>query len=235
MLTIQNLHASYGNGPLVLHSVDLTVKQGEIVTIMGPNGSGKSTVLKSIFGLTKIHSGSIRFIDEELVGIRPENVIRRGIGYVPQGRSVFHSLTILENLQMGAFIETEQKIIERNLKAVFKRFPILKARQGQKAGLLSGGEQQMLSLGRALMLTPKLLLLDEPSLGLAPNLVKEMMKKITELRTDGVTILVVEQNAYQSLQISDRGYVLELGKNKITDQSKKILANKNVQRLYLGG
>jgi len=235
LLTIQNLHASYGNGPLVLHSVDLTVKQGEIVTIMGPNGSGKSTVLKSIFGLTKIHSGSIRFIDEELVGIRPENVIRRGIGYVPQGRSVFHSLTILENLQMGAFIETEQKIIERNLKAVFKRFPILKARQGQKAGLLSGGEQQMLSLGRALMLTPKLLLLDEPSLGLAPNLVKEMMKKITELRTDGVTILVVEQNAYQSLQISDRGYVLELGKNKITDQSKKILANKNVQRLYLGG
>lgn len=233
MLEITNLTAGYG-GPDILKDVNISVKEGEIVTIIGPNGAGKSTVLKSIFGFTKISSGSIQYFDEELIGVKTGDVIKRGICYVPQGRSVFPSLTVEENLEMGAFIRTNKEGIKRELQYVYEKFPKLYERRHQKTKTMSGGEQQMVSIGRALMLQPKLLLLDEPSIGLAPKIVAEVFEKCQEIKETGTAILMVEQNANIALEYSDRGYVLELGQNRIEGTGKQLLRNKQVGELYLG-
>ncbi|MDP2624991.1 MAG: ABC transporter ATP-binding protein [Candidatus Peregrinibacteria bacterium] len=234
MLKITNLNAGYG-GPPVLKDIHMEINEKEIVTIIGPNGAGKSTVLRSIFGITKMEKGtSIKYFSEELVGKRPEWIVRRGICYVPQGRTVFPSLTVEENLDMGAFIRKDKLKIADQMKYVYKKFPRLKERRHQKAKTMSGGEQQMLAIGRALMLSPELLLLDEPSLGLAPKIISDVFQKLLEIRDSGTSILMVEQNANQALAISDRGYVLELGENKYEGTGKSLLKDPKVGELYLG-
>lgn len=233
MLTIQNLTAGYG-GPPIVQDINIAVNEGEIVTIIGPNGAGKSTVLRSIFGLTNLHGGSIRLHNEEIIGLPTSAITRRGICYVPQGRTVFPRLTVEENLRMGAFIRSDKPEIENNLRYVYKKFVRLHERRNQIAKTLSGGEQQMLALSRALMLRPALLLLDEPSIGLAPNIVAEVFEKLLEIKRDGTAILMVEQNAHMALQISDRGYVLELGKNKFSGTGKELLTDKRIGEAYLG-
>ncbi len=233
MLEITNLSANYG-GPEILKKVNISVKEGEIVTIIGPNGAGKSTVLKSIFGLTNVTEGSIDYFEEELIGVKTGQIIRRGICYVPQGRSIFPSLTVEENLEMGAFIRRDKDIIKKDLQYVYEKFPKLYERRHQKTKTMSGGEQQMVSIGRALMLQPRLLLLDEPSIGLAPKIVAEVFQKCQDIKRTGTAILMVEQNANIALEYSDRGYVLELGKNRIEGTGKQLLRNKQVGELYLG-
>ena len=234
MLHVKHLTAGYG-GPLVLHNVNLHVNEGEIVTLIGPNGAGKSTVLRSIFGLTHIEKGSsIEYFSEELVHTDTERIVRRGIGYVPQGRSIFPSMSVQENLEMGAFIRNDKLKIADQMSYVYQKFPRLKERRLQKTRTLSGGEQQMVAIGRALMLNPELLLLDEPSLGLAPKIIADVFAKLVEIRDTGTAILMVEQNAHQALQISDRGYVLELGRNKYEGRGKDLLKDPKVGELYLG-
>lgn len=233
MLEIKNLTTNYG-GPDILKNVNVSVKEGEIVTIIGPNGAGKSTVLKSIFGMTNIVKGSIHFFEENLVGVKTGDVIKRGICYVPQGRSVFPSLTVEENLEMGAFIRSDKAEIKKDLHYVYEKFPKLYQRRHQKTKTMSGGEQQMVAIGRALMLQPQLLLLDEPSIGLAPKIVAEVFEKCQEIKQSGTAVLMVEQNANIALEYSDRGYVLELGENRIEGTGKELLQNKQVGELYLG-
>lgn len=233
MLRIKNLTAGYG-GPDIIDDVNMEVSEGEIVTIVGPNGAGKSTILRSVFGLTQITHGEIEFFGENLMGLATENVIRRGICYVPQGRTVFPSMTVEENLEMGAYIHDDKNIVRKELSYVYEKFPKLYERRYQKCKTLSGGEQQMVSIGRALMLQPKLLLLDEPSIGLAPKIIKEVFGKCMEISDSGTAILMVEQNATMALQYSDRGYVLELGKNKYEGDAEDLLKDDKVGELYLG-
>lgn len=233
MLNIKNLSAGYG-GPIIIENINLEIREGEIITMIGPNGAGKSTVLKSIFGLTKIEAGEILFFNQNLVGLKTSEIAQRGICYVPQGRSIFPRLTVEENLRMGAYIRTNEDEIEADLKYVYSKFPRLHERRHQKSLLLSGGEQQMVALGRSLMLKPDLLLLDEPSIGLAPKIVAEVFEKILEIRKDGTAILMVEQNANMALQISDRGYVLELGKNRFTGAGRELLEDPRISEAYLG-
>lgn len=233
MLKIKNLTASYG-GPDIIHEVNLHVDEGEIVTIIGPNGAGKSTILRSIFGLTKMKNGEIDFFGENLIGLQTDHIIKRGICYVPQGRSIFPSMTVEENLEMGGFIHKDKKDVEKNLKYVYEKFSKLRERRNQKAKTMSGGEQQMLALGRALMVQPKLLLLDEPSIGLSPKIVQEVFEKCVEICKNGTAILMVEQNANLALEYSDRGYVLELGRNKLEGTGKELINNEKVGELYLG-
>ncbi|MBW3014585.1 ABC transporter ATP-binding protein [Candidatus Woesearchaeota archaeon] len=232
MLTIKDLDSWYGKIQ-VLHTVKMHIDPGEIVSIIGPNGAGKSTILKNIFGLIEKRNGKIFFDSKNIIKKRPEDITRLGITYVPQGRSVFPNLTVHENLEMGGFIRNDD--LSEDLDYIYKKFPRLKERQDQKAGLLSGGEQQMVAIGRALMLKPKLLLLDEPSLGLSPQMKSLIFEKIIEINSDGVAMFIVEQNAKMSLKISDRAYVLELGKNKLQGKGKDMLKNKDVAKLYLGG
>ena len=232
LLTIKNLDAWYGKVQ-ILKDVKIHINEGEIVSIIGPNGAGKSTLIKSIFGLVPKRRGRIMFRGRNISNTKSSMIVRKGICYVPQGRSVFPSLTVKENLEMGAFIR--KKWLKKRLKRIYERFPILFKRRNQKAGLLSGGEQQMLALGRALMLRPRLLLLDEPSLGLSPQIKKEIFDKIREVNAEGISILIVEQNARMSLQMSDRAYVLETGRNKLEGKGKDLLKDKRVQKLYLGG
>ncbi len=233
MLTIQHLTAGYG-GPNILHDINLNVQEGEIVTIIGPNGAGKSTILKSIFGMTKIDNGTMHYFDEDLSDLPTSEIIERGICYVPQGRTVFPSLTVEENLEMGAFIRKDKQVVKKDLHSVYEKFPRLYERRHQHAKTLSGGEQQMVAIGRALMLQPRLLLLDEPSIGLAPKIVLEVFEKCREIKATGTAILMVEQNATLALEYSDRGYVLELGRNRLEGSGKKLLADKQVGELYLG-
>jgi len=234
MLIVENLTAGYG-GPPIIKDVSIEVREKEIVTIIGPNGAGKSTVLRSIFGITKIEKGSsIKYFSNELVGLSTKDITRNGICYDPQGRSIFPSLTVEENLEMGAFISNDKNKIRENMDYVYKKFPILKKRRYEPAKTLSGGEQQILSLGRCLMSNPELLLLDEPSIGLAPQIVEEVFEKLQEIRDTGVSILMVEQNASQALKISDRGYVLELGQNRYEGSGKDLLKDPKVGELYLG-
>lgn len=207
----------------------------EIVTLIGPNGAGKSTVLRSIFAGTKVEKGSsIEFFGQELVGLSSQEVVQLGITYDPQGRTIFPSLSIDENLDMGAFLLTDPVLIKERKHYVYHLFPILHERRNQKSKLLSGGQQQMLAIARCLMLSPKLLLLDEPSIGLAPKIIAEVFEKLTEIRDSGISILMVEQNAMQALSISDRGYVLELGENRLEGSGKKLLHDPKVGELYLG-
>lgn len=232
MLVIHQLHAGYG-GPEILRGVSMEVREGEIVVIIGPNGAGKSTLMRSIFGLAEITDGTIEYFGESLIGLRTRSIAKRGICYMPQGRSVFPSLTVHENLLMGAFIRQDEDI-EDDIFYVYEKFPKLKSKRNIPARLLSGGEQQMVALGRSLMLRPKLLMLDEPSIGLAPNIIREVFDKCEDIRKNGTSILIVEQNAAAALEIADRGYVLELGENRLSGRGKELLADPKVGELYLG-
>jgi branched-chain amino acid transport system ATP-binding protein len=236
MLRIKNLHTYYGRIK-ALENVSIHVGRGEIVSLIGANGAGKTTMLNTISGLLPAAKGDIYFHDKKLNGRRAEKIVGAGISQVPQGRQIFGPLTVLENLQLGAYLRYKNKetdAIEEDLAWIFKLFPRLKERIKQIAGTLSGGEQQMLAIGRALMARPKLLLLDEPSMGLAPLIVKDIMNTISALREHGMTILIVEQNARASLKISDRGYVLETGRVILQGSSEDLLNDGDVKRAYLG-
>ncbi|MFW5949184.1 MAG: ABC transporter ATP-binding protein [Halolamina sp.] len=232
MLQVDSLDAGYGDLQ-ILADVDLNVEAGEYVTVVGPNGAGKSTVMKSIFGLTTLMGGTVEFAGDDITGMDPDEVIHLGLGYVPQSDNVFPSLSVLENLEMGAYILDE--VPQAQLDAVFERFPILEERTGQKAGTLSGGQQQMLAMGRALMLDPDLLLLDEPSAGLAPELVDDMFDRIDRINEAGTAVLMVEQNAKEALRRCDRGYVLVQGQNRFMDDGDALLHDEQVRQEFLGG
>jgi branched-chain amino acid transport system ATP-binding protein len=235
MLEIKNLTVGYGAIP-ALHGISLSVKSGSIVTLIGSNGAGKTTTLKSISGLLVPKSGEILYAGKNISGLPPHLIVRRGLSHVPEGRMIFANLTVLENLQMGAYLVRDQEAIRRELEFVFVTFPRLKERVAQIAGTLSGGEQQMLAIGRALMARPEFLMLDEPSLGLAPLLVKTIFEKIMEInRERGLTILLVEQNANRALEISSFGYVLETGKITLQGDTESLRANPQVRSAYLGG
>ena len=208
---------------------------GEVVAVIGPNGAGKSTTFKVIMGFITHLGGEIAFDGRSLVGARPDRILALGLGYVPQGRVVFGQMTVRENLEMGAYLERDQGAIRASMERVFSLFPRLGERRRQMAGSLSGGEQQMLAMGRALMMQPKMLMLDEPSLGLSPRLVDEVFDKTVEMARAGLTVMLVEQNAARALEIADRGYVLELGKNRFEGAGRELLENPEVSRLYLGG
>lgn len=232
MLEIKHLEAGYGHLK-ILKGVNLVAKKGDLVALVGPNGSGKSTTLKCIFGLLKAKKGKILLKRKNISELNPDEIVRLGVSYAPQGRRVFQTMTVEENLEMGGFILENKDRVKERIKEVYSYFPILKERKDQKASFLSGGQQQMLSIGRALMLKPEILLLDEPSLGLAPNVMIEIFRKIKEINKQGTTIVLVEQNAHMALEICNRAYVLEQGKIALHDGSS--LANKKlVKLLYLG-
>jgi len=232
LLSVRDLDAGYGDLQ-VLDSVDMDVADGEYVVIVGPNGAGKSTVMKSVFGLTTYMGGRVVFDGEDISRQQPDQIIHEGIGYVPQSDNVFGSLDVRENLEMGAYILED--VPEERIEQVYDRFPILRERSTQKAGTLSGGQQQMLAMGRALMLDPDLLLLDEPSAGLAPDLVEEMFNRIDRINDDGTSILMVEQNAKEALRRCDRGYVLVQGQNRYQDTGETLLNDQEVRQEFLGG
>jgi ABC-type branched-subunit amino acid transport system ATPase component len=232
LVRADNLVAGYLPGVNILNGCDLYANQGELVGIIGPNGAGKSTLLKAMFGLVKVWSGSVYLKGEEITGLRADQLVRQGIGFVPQNNNVFPSLTIEENLQMGG-IQIPERYEER-FEFVTDLFPTLKERRKQRAGSLSGGERQMVAMGRALMMDPKVLLLDEPSAGLSPALQDEVFVRVREINKTGVTVIMVEQNARRCLQIVDRGYVLDQGKNAYTGTGKSLANDPKVIELYLG-
>jgi branched-chain amino acid transport system ATP-binding protein len=233
MLTIDKLNFSYGDMQ-VLWDIDLQVREGEIVTVVGSNGAGKSTTLKNISRLVKWHAGSIAFNGTDLSRMEPHEVVECGIIQVPEGRKIFPEMTVLENLRMGSFIRSARKNRETNVERVFSLFPRLKEREKQLGGTMSGGEQQMLAIARGLMANPRLLLLDEPSLGLSPLFVKNIFDIITEINRQGVTILLVEQNVFQSLRICNRAYVLETGRVVLTGTGEALLNDDHVKKAFLG-
>jgi branched-chain amino acid transport system ATP-binding protein len=236
MLRTQNLRAGYGKVE-VLSGVSLHVDPGEIVTLIGANGAGKSTLLNSIAGIVKPRGGSIQFRKEEICGFPAEAVSARGCVLVPEGRQIFSEMSVYENLLLGAYLRLKSKArrsVTKDMEEVYALFPILSKRKDQKAGTLSGGEQQMLALGRALMGKPRILMLDEPSIGLAPLVVRSIMEVIVELRRQGTTILLVEQNARAALSIADRGYVMETGRITLEASARELSDNRDVQRAYLG-
>jgi branched-chain amino acid transport system ATP-binding protein len=232
MLSIAGLRAGYGKIE-VLHDVALTVAQGQIVTLIGANGAGKTTLLKTISGLIRPNAGSIDFEGESIARRPPHKIVARGISHVPEGRAILKRMTVLDNLRMGAFVRNDAEVA-RDIDAVFARFPALGERRAQMAGTLSGGEQQMLAIGRALVARPRLLLLDEPSLGLAPKFVTRIFLTLRELRQEGKTILLVEQNARQALQVADTGYVMERGRIAFSGSGAALLDMPEVRRTYLG-
>ena len=234
LLEVENLNVHYG-AIHALKGVSLAAEEGGIVTLVGANGAGKSTTLRAISGLIKPSAGSIRFRGKSLVGVKPHEIVREGVSHVPEGRIVFANLTVLDNLEMGAYLRKDRAGYVEDLKKVFRLFPRLDERRRQAAGTLSGGEQQMLAIGRALMAKPTLLLMDEPSLGLAPILVREIFSVIREIRSQGTTIVLVEQNARLALATADRGYVLETGSVRMSDRARVLLESPFVQAAYLGG
>jgi branched-chain amino acid transport system ATP-binding protein len=233
MLKIKDLHVSYG-GIRALRGVDLEVPEGKIVTLIGANGAGKSTLLRTISGLVKADSGSITYNDVELLGKPINKVLEVGIAQVPEGRRVFPDLSVLENLKIGAYLRKDKDEIEKDIQWVYSLFPRLEERHWQMAGTLSGGEQQMLAVGRALMSRPKLLLLDEPSLGLAPLVVQDIFSIVREINRQGVTVLLIEQNANMALKIADVAYVLETGRITMSGSGAELLADERVKEAYLG-
>jgi branched-chain amino acid transport system ATP-binding protein len=233
LLEVEDIHTFYGNIE-ALKGVSLTVEEGEIVTLIGSNGAGKSTTLRSISGLNAPRSGSIRFRGRELARMPPQEIVRLGVSQSPEGRHCFPRMTVRENLDLGAYLRSDRAGITEDMDRVFDLFPRLKERERQKAGTMSGGEQQMLAIGRALMAKPRLLLLDEPSMGIAPILVDRIYETIQEINRQGVTILLVEQNANHALGVSKRGYVLETGQVAISDRSDSLRENPDVQKAYLG-
>ena len=234
LLRAEALTAGYGK-MAILHDVTLIVTPGELVAVIGPNGAGKSTAFKVIVGFLKPTEGRVLFDGDDITALRPDQVLRRGLAYVPQGRIVFPQMTVLENLEMGAYIEPDSRKIREALDRVYALFPILGERRSQKAGTMSGGEQQMVAIGRALMTHPKLVLLDEPSLGLSPKFVELIFDRLVAMKREGYTLMVVEQNAARALNVADRGYVLELGRNRVDGSGRALLDDPEVKRLYLGG
>ena len=235
MLEIRDLHVNYG-AIAALHGISLDVPKGHIVTLIGANGAGKSTTLRAISGIIPARSGQIRFEGEELSRMPPHRIVERGLCHVPEGRMIFANLTVMENLLMGAYRRQDRASFPADLEYIFGIFPRLKERQKQSAGTLSGGEQQMLAIGRALMAKPRCLMLDEPSLGIAPLLVKTIFQKIVEVNRElGITVLLVEQNANLALEISNYGYVLETGRIILADESAKLREDPKVKECYLGG
>jgi branched-chain amino acid transport system ATP-binding protein len=234
MLRLEGLRAAYGKVE-ALRGVSLEVRVGELVTLIGANGAGKTSTLKAISGLLHPTAGRIVFENEEIHGLTPREVLRRGIAHCPEGRRVFPYMTVRENLEMGAYSRTDARAIREDLERVFVHFPILRERLQQVAVTLSGGEQQMLAIGRALMARPRLLLLDEPSLGLAPTVIETTFNIIREIRQRGVTILMVEQNASLALRMADRGYVMETGQIALEGKAGDLIENEHVRRAYLGG
>jgi branched-chain amino acid transport system ATP-binding protein len=231
LLEVDDIHTFYGNIE-ALKGISLTVEEGEIVTLIGSNGAGKSTTLRSISGVTPPRKGTIRFAGEEISGVPPQNIVQRGVSQSPEGRHVFPRMTVRENLDMGAYLRRDD--YSEDMERVFELFPRLKERERQKAGTMSGGEQQMLAIGRALMARPKLLLLDEPSMGIAPILVDRIYETIKAINEQGTTILLVEQSASHALNASTRGYVLATGEVALSDTSEALQKNEDVQKAYLG-
>ena len=233
MLRLQEVHAHYG-AIHALRGVSLEVEEGQIVTLIGANGAGKSSTLMAISGIIRPTAGRIIFEDEDLTHLPSHAIVRRGISQVPEGRRIFPKLTIMENLEMGAYTRADTAQIRQDLDRVFLLFPLLKDRQSQLSGTLSGGEQQMLAIGRALMARPRLLLLDEPSLGLAPKLVETIFEVIREINAQSTTIMLVEQNAHMALRVAAKGYVMEVGRIVLTDKAEHLMANEDVRKAYLG-
>jgi len=233
LLELDDVHTYYGTIEAI-KGISLTVQEGEVVTLIGANGAGKSTTLRSIQGINKPKRGRILFNGEDIVGRPPHEIVRLGISQSPEGRRLFARMTVLENLEMGAFQRTDKSGVGDDIERVFGLFPRLAERRAQKAGTLSGGEQQMCAMGRALMARPKLLLLDEPSMGLAPVLVERIFEIVTEINSQGTTILLVEQNALMALDVASRGYVLETGVVALTDEAAALRTNERVRKAYLG-
>lgn len=233
MLDIKDVSVHYG-AIQALHNVNFHVNKGEIVTLIGANGAGKSTILKTIVGLQKSSSGEICFLDESITKLSTRKIVSRGISLVPEGRRVFKQMSVVNNLELGAYLRNDTQQIKKDIAAIYERFPILAERKHQDASTLSGGEQQMLALGRALMSKPTLLLLDEPSMGLAPLFIAEIFRMIQEVHKQGTTILLIEQNAQMALSIATRGYVLETGKVVLSGSGSELLASDEVQKAYLG-
>jgi neutral amino acid transport system ATP-binding protein len=233
VLAVEDLVTGYVEELDILKGVSLYVDEGETVSIIGPNGAGKSTLIKCVFGLLAPRKGSIRFRGEAIGGLPPEQIVQKGLAYVPQVNNVFQTLSVEENLEMGAW--TRKDGLEAAKDRVYQMFPVLKKRRKQRAGTMSGGERQMVAMGRALMVDPRLVLLDEPSAGLAPNVVDEVFLNVKRIAEEGIPILLVEQNAKKALAESDRGYVLDLGKNRFEGPGRELLENPEVGRLYLGG
>ena len=234
MLDIKDINVYYG-AIHAIKGISLTVNEGEIVTLIGANGAGKSTTLRTISGLLKPKTGSITFLGKEIGGMSANLIVREGISQVPEGRRIFAEMSVLENLELGAFIRSDADGIAADMEMVFKRFPRLQERRAQLAGTLSGGEQQMLAMGRALMSRPKLLLLDEPSMGLAPLLIREIFSIIEDINAAGTTVLLVEQNANMALSIANRAYVLETGRITLSGDAKELAASEEIRKAYLGG
>ena len=234
MLEINDINVYYG-AIHAIKGISLNVNEGEIVTLIGANGAGKSTTLRTISGLLKPKTGSIKFLDKDIAGMSAHKIVHEGISQVPEGRKIFAEMTVLENLELGAFIRNDKDEIAKDFKMVFGRFPRLEERKLQMAGTLSGGEQQMLAMGRALMSRPKLLLLDEPSMGLAPLLIKEIFNIIVDINKTGTTVLLVEQNANMALSIANRAYVLETGRITLSGNAKELAASEDIRKAYLGG
>lgn len=234
MLKVEDINVYYG-AIHAIKGISLEVNEGEIVTLIGANGAGKSTTLRTISGLLKPKSGKIEFEGQSIAGKPAQNIVKAGVSQVPEGRRIFANMTVLENLELGAFIRTDKAGIAADMKMVFERFPRLEERKTQEAGTLSGGEQQMLAMGRALMSRPRLLLLDEPSMGLAPLLIKEIFSIIQDINKTGTTILLVEQNANMALSIANRAYVLETGRITLQGPAAELAASEAVRKAYLGG
>ncbi len=234
MLEIKDINVYYG-AIHAIKGISLEVNEGEIVTLIGANGAGKSTTLRTISGLLKPKTGEINFMGQNIAGMPAHKIVKEGISQVPEGRRIFAEMTVRENLELGAFIRNDTAEIEKDFNMVFERFPRLKEREFQLAGTLSGGEQQMLAMGRALMSRPKLLLLDEPSMGLAPLLIREIFSIIVDINKTGTTVLLVEQNANMALSIANRAYVLETGRITLSGNAKELAASEEVRKAYLGG
>jgi branched-chain amino acid transport system ATP-binding protein len=233
MLAVNDLHVAYGQIE-ALHGIELHVDKGEIVTLIGANGAGKTTTLRTISGLLKPKSGSVTFGDQKITGVKPHVITAMGISHVPEGRGIFANLTVADNLELGAYLRKD-KVQQAEYERIYALFPVLKERIKQNAGTLSGGEQQMLAISRALMSKPQLLLLDEPSLGLAPQMVQTIFRVVREINAEGTTILLVEQNAHMALVTAHRGYVMETGRIVLHDDTKALLSSDRVKKAYLGG
>ncbi|MEA2165284.1 MAG: branched-chain amino acid transport system ATP-binding protein [Thermoanaerobaculia bacterium] len=233
LLSVHNLEVTYGNIP-ALRGIDLEVRKGEIVTLIGANGAGKTTTLRTISGLLKPKVGDVTYDGRSITGIKPHVITAMGVSHVPEGRGIFANLTVNDNLELGAYLRKD-KIKQSEYDRIFTLFPVLKERIKQSAGTLSGGEQQMLAISRALMSKPQVLLLDEPSLGLAPQMVQTIFRVIKEINAEGTTILLVEQNAHMALVTANRGYVMETGRIVLTDDTKALLSSDRIKKAYLGG
>jgi branched-chain amino acid transport system ATP-binding protein len=234
LLEVKNVSAGYGAGPNILNSVGLAIESGKTYCIIGPNGAGKSTLLRTICGLLRPRSGTIELKGQRIHGLRPDQILERGVCFVPQDRSLFPDMSVTENLLMGGYTLRDRRKLAERMAAVFDMFPILDERRSQRARTLSGGQQQMLAMGRALLLDPDIIMLDEPSIGLAPQIVQQVFDAIARLKSAGKTLVIVEQNARKGLECADRGYVLDLGETRLEGPAETLLHDPKIQELYLG-